>query len=169
MLSVAARGLFGGHRRRMAGRAVSANDIQLAAQGVNVLGPVFWLWGIAIIFQTLVFGALGAWGVSRFINKLIAEIRKEIAEAVKDLTAANENVKQQTGDSVAAMRQHVQNMERCFEQRCHAIEKKALEDRNHDLEFFARRESVRDIAEEMRDGFEKVSKKIDEIRDRKVA
>lgn len=148
---------------------MSANDIQLAAQGVNALGPTFWLWGAGIVFQTVVFSVIGTWAVSRFIDRMIEKIRKEIDEVVDKLAAADTKVAKETGDTITAMRQHVSNIERDFDKRCHGIEKKALEDRNHDLEYFARRESVREIAEEMRDGFEKVSKKIDEIREHKIA
>jgi hypothetical protein len=164
----------------MAGRAMNASDIQLAAQAATSIGPVFWLWGIAIIFQTFVFGILGAWGVSRFINRLISEIRKEIAEAVKELTNADQKVEKQTGDTIAAMRQHVSNIERDFDRRCHAIELKAEKDRNHDLEHFVRRDSflhvtgkiesaMERLATDVNSQFDKMAEKIDEIRDRKAA
>lgn len=159
---------------------MTPEEIQVAAHAASVIGPAFWLWGIAIVFQTAVFAALGAWAVSRFINKLIEKIRTEIDEAVKALTEADSKVEKVTGDSINAMRQHVSNHERECEKRFHALEKKVLEDKAHYLEFFVRRGSfdrvtqkiendVDALAQEMRGGFEKISGKIDEIRDRKAA
>lgn len=141
---------------------MNASDAAQAA----TLSPTFWLWGVGIVFQTVVFSVVGTWAVSRFIDKMIEKIRNEIDEVVEKLAAADSKVSKETGDSIYAMRQHVSNIERDFDKRCHAMELKAADARAHDLEFFARRESVREIAEEMRDGFDKVSRKIDEIRDR---
>lgn len=159
----------------MEGRAVS----NVPAEALS-LSPTFWLWGVAIIFQTAVFSVIGTWAVSRFVNRLSADIRKEISDAVKALADADTKVAKETGDSLNAMRQHVSNVERETEKRFHAVEKKALEQRVEFLEQFVRRDSflhvtqkiegeVDNLAKEMREGFEKVFTKIDEIRDRKAA
>lgn len=130
------------------------------------LGPTFWLWGIAILFQTAVFAAVGTWAISRFINRLISEIRKEIQSAVAELESADKTVAKETGDTIGAMRQHIQNLEREFLGRLHSIEKKMLEDLRSALETFVRRDSFLSITQKLENAIERLDGKIDEIRDR---
>jgi ElaB/YqjD/DUF883 family membrane-anchored ribosome-binding protein len=130
------------------------------------LGPTFWLWGVAILFQTAVFAAVGTWAISRFINRLISEIRKEIQKAVEELEGADKTAAKETGDTIAAMRQHVENVERETEKRCHAIEKKALEDRAEFFEEFVRRSSFLHVTQKIESAVGALSNKIDDIRDR---
>ncbi|MBX3514750.1 MAG: hypothetical protein KF826_14695 [Xanthobacteraceae bacterium] len=145
---------------------MTASDIQIAAQAAQVVGPSFWLLAIIVIAQTVVFSIVGTWVVSRFIGRLISDIRKEIHKAVAELTSADAKVAKETGDSIQAMRQHVSNVERDTEKRCHAIEKKALEDRAEFLEHFVRRDSFLHVTQKIESVVEKLDAKIDEIRDR---
>lgn len=152
---------------------MNANDIQMVAHGAHSIGPTFWIWGLAILAQTALFSIIGTWAVSRFVDRVIEKLQGRIDAAVKALTEADSKVSKETGDSVAAMRQHVQNVEREIEKRFHAVEKKALEDKAHYLEFFMRRESFRNefdkFSADVKDQFKAMADKIDEIRDRKAA
>jgi N6-adenosine-specific RNA methylase IME4 len=105
----------------------------------------------------------------------------EILETSSPATRAVGDVAPESiGDTIAAMRQHVSNMEREFDKRCHAIELTAEKNRNHDLEHFVRRGSflhvtgkiesaVNRLASDVNSQFDKMAEKIDEIRDRKAA